>query len=344
MRNKNLIKASFLLILSIILGIFSFQVSDSYEYDGRHWPDADATSLPIYVNTSYVPSHIDFPGCVQAAIKVWNDVDSSYFNFIYNGTTTEYNWDTQDGVNSYIWTDGSGMDSTELATNKTWSTVSTKEILESDVRVNGSKDWSWDSAAPDRMAYDLQHVMTHESGHSLWLGDIYDSYASSYMMYGYYHSSRILAQDDIDGITHIYTAGSTPTSSPTPTPTATNTGGASGGGGGGGCFIATAAYGSYIHKDVMVLRSFRDNVLLASAPGTALVDFYYRTSPSVAVVIASNNFLRTITRLGLTPLVYGFKYPYFSAGILLLSVMGAFYLIRRNNRKNPVKVRSTKLK
>jgi len=36
----------------------------------------------------------------------------------------------------------------------------------------------------------------------------------------------------------------------------------------------------------MVLRKFRDNVLLQSRPGTAFVDFYYKYSPPIADFIA----------------------------------------------------------
>lgn len=49
-----------------------------------------------------------------------------------------------------------------------------------------------------------------------------------------------------------------------------------GGDSGGGCFIATAAFGSYLHDDVMVLRNFRDKYLLTNKIGTFLVeDVYY---------------------------------------------------------------------
>lgn len=51
-------------------------------------------------------------------------------------------------------------------------------------------------------------------------------------------------------------------------------------GGGGGCFIATAAYCSYLHKDVSFLRRFRDEHLLTKSAGRAFVAFYYRHSPT----------------------------------------------------------------
>ncbi len=81
-------------------------------------------------------------------------------------------------------------------------------------------------------------------------------------------------------------------------------GGGGGGGGGGTCYIATAAYGSPMAEDVVVLREFRDRYLLTNRLGTKMVDFYYRTSPMLAGIIERHESLRTVSRIGLIPVVW----------------------------------------
>ncbi|NIS59399.1 MAG: DUF362 domain-containing protein [Proteobacteria bacterium] len=80
-------------------------------------------------------------------------------------------------------------------------------------------------------------------------------------------------------------------------------GGSTGGGGVGGCFIATAAYGSRMAKDVKVLQRVRDTWLLTNRVGRAFVSFYYKQSPKLANHISRRPLLRSIVRAGLYPLV-----------------------------------------
>ncbi len=93
-----------------------------------------------------------------------------------------------------------------------------------------------------------------------------------------------------------------------------------GGNGKGGCFIATAAYGSYLDPHVYILRNFRDHYLLTNYFGKKFVEFYYRNSPPVAKVIAANDFLKIATRWALTPIVYAMSYPN-AAEMLLLTML-----------------------
>jgi len=82
-----------------------------------------------------------------------------------------------------------------------------------------------------------------------------------------------------------------------------------GGGGGSWCFIATAAYGSYLDPHVEALRKFRDRYLLTNAAGRTFVSFYYHYSPPVAEFIGRHARLRMLTRWMLTPTVYAAEYP-----------------------------------
>jgi hypothetical protein len=92
--------------------------------------------------------------------------------------------------------------------------------------------------------------------------------------------------------------------------------GAGGGGGHDTCFIATAAYGSYMEPHVMTLRSFRDEYLLSNKLGRLFVDGYYKYAPPVADFIAKHETLRVATRIALLPIV-GISYVFVNFGPVL---------------------------
>jgi len=48
-----------------------------------------------------------------------------------------------------------------------------------------------------------------------------------------------------------------------------------------GCFVATFAYESYEHKNVVVLRNYRDEVMNDSVLGKSFINLYYKYSPGL---------------------------------------------------------------
>lgn len=76
----------------------------------------------------------------------------------------------------------------------------------------------------------------------------------------------------------------------------------------GGCYIATMCYGNYDHPQVMVLRDFRDSVLLQHSWGQAFVRFYYRNSPGWVEHLKNKRLINKIIRTILDKFIILYKY------------------------------------
>lgn len=79
----------------------------------------------------------------------------------------------------------------------------------------------------------------------------------------------------------------------------------------GACVVATAAYGSDLHADVVRLRQWRDAVLRRSWWGRQFIWWYYRCGPTAARVIERRHWARAVVRLclrGCLRLIGGRRY------------------------------------
>lgn len=233
-----------------------------------------------------------------------------YNNVLINGKT----WPGWSSVDHRILIPA-GTNSIDLETTTSYTGIkiinSTAELITA-AAVTGGITLSYDS--PRRKAVlTIEDFNTSQSdSFTVFLDDIaYPTTIASY--YGHYyfflpsgsHSVRILSSE---------TSATTATNSDV---------------GGTSCFIATAAYGSYLHDDVVVLRKFRDQYLMTNRIGQVLVDFYYRVSPPAAAFIQNKEPFRWAVRCLLIPIVYTIQQPGKTVIILLLIFSTGFFCFRR---------------
>lgn len=93
-----------------------------------------------------------------------------------------------------------------IAVTTVWYNPATKAIVEFDAMFD--TDWTWGDATVDSTKMDLQNIATHELGHGVGLGDVYDLVCSAVTMYGYSDYGEIikrtLEQPDITGLLILY--------------------------------------------------------------------------------------------------------------------------------------------
>lgn len=104
---------------------------------------------------------------------------------------------------------------------------------------------------------------------------------------------------------------------------------------GGFCFVATAAYGSYDHPQVRILRDFRDQVMLRSRLGQILVGAYYAGGAAPAAWLEQHPRLRPLARALLWPVTLaaaGIVHTSLGEKLLALGLLPLGLLLCRRRR------------
>lgn len=305
----------FIGILLMLLILICAPQANAYQLENCKWPQPTSAF------------YVDIPG----ADGLWNRAFETAMYLWGVGTLFQYKiargvyedpCNPQEGKNGVAFGStfcGDEWGATTLATTH----IRYREgiILETDIIFNSNLPWSVYSSSWRSDVKDFQRVSVHELGHALGLDHEESGVAT--IMRSHAGDITIPQQDDINGVAAIY-GGPAPPPTPPPTPPPSSSGG-----GGGGCFIATAAYGTYLHPHVEILRSFRDKHLMTNSLGRSFIGFYYEHSPPIADFISQHENLKTATRIVLTPIVYVLKYP-LTVGFILIIGIVIRWMIRRN--------------
>jgi len=188
-----------------------------YKYSGIHWAMPDVNYV---VNLASSGGDVTFVVAVDAAFKQWEDTSAIDFTNAgtFSGSPSSFIGDgTMDGANQVGWVSISDTYPNAIAVTMTWYDRLTLEIGEVDLAFNADLPWAQAALAPgddpdtvkgDLTCYDVQNIATHEAGHWLMLGDLYNKPMTALTMYGYGSKGelqkRSLESGDIAGALAIY--------------------------------------------------------------------------------------------------------------------------------------------
>lgn len=182
-------------------GFSATDQAEFYRLLGLQW-----TTVPVHYSINPVNSYgldaNNVIGAVQAAFATWDDWTATDL-FEYDSTTTSSAADL-DGQNSVFW--GPISNTNVIAETTLWINRRSREIVETDIKMNSIQPWG---ISPDvENAFDIQNIITHESGHVCGLGDLYGRPSSELTMYGYSSPEEVkknsLGQGDILGLQKLY--------------------------------------------------------------------------------------------------------------------------------------------
>jgi hypothetical protein len=186
--------------------------SKCYEFlaKGVKWKDASISYVidpdnPDGLSEDFVTS------AISAGADEWDAHTSAD---LFSSYTIEHDasWDgsAPDGRNEFVFGDypQAGVIAVAVVWGYFHGPPGQREITEFDVLFD--TDFEWGGATGDDTVMDLQNIATHEIGHGLGLGDLYESSCSEETMYGYSDygdtEKRDLNTGDIAGIRELYGA------------------------------------------------------------------------------------------------------------------------------------------
>ena len=198
-------KKQILVLITLIIIFLTAKELSAYELgytengNTLKWPSNEIT---MFYNILSAPSGSD--NAINAAMLTWNNVVNSSFTFTNSGNSLNSAFGKLDSKNIISFGSLSEYEGT-LAINAVWYNPTTGELLDSDIRINTDYSFSTDKTSD---TFDVQNILTHELGHSLFLSDLYNAADSEKTMYGYagYEETkkRTLHNDDIAGICFLY--------------------------------------------------------------------------------------------------------------------------------------------
>lgn len=141
---------------------------------------------------------------ISTSAETWDTATSSeLFNNTYSINYTA-SFGVQNYQNALVF--GNYPTSGVIAVTSIWWNPATKAIVEFDILFD--TDFAWGDADLDSTKMDLQNIATHEIGHGVGLGDIYDTVCGEVTMYGYSTEGetkkRSLETPDITGLQKLY--------------------------------------------------------------------------------------------------------------------------------------------
>ncbi len=158
-------------------------------------------NLPIdYVIQTGIPE-----SAISLATAEWDRwTSANLFGNFATDSLADFDEDSPDGKNEY--SIGNYPEEGVIAVTNIWYTIRSKQIVEYDVLFD--TDYLWGDATINPEVMDWQNIATHETGHGLGLGDVYQTLCSEVTMYGYSDygetKKRTLETPDILGLQKLY--------------------------------------------------------------------------------------------------------------------------------------------